>query len=365
MAKEEAAVFEGRLDSIWAPDLLTFINMIKKTGVLELRNGTLTKRIFWEKGELIFANSSDPSESLGSFLIRHGKITKELSLKAGLQITPEKRQGRILIEMGTITPKDLWWAVKNQVLDIVYSVFSWKNGIFSFFEMESPHEEKIKLSTSTTNIIMEGIRRIDEWPRIHEYLPNDRVILEKIPESERDNSVHFYDAEMEVFNLIDGEKTIREIIHNSKMEEFDTLRLLLSFLLAKYSSIKGEQTPKGMQEDIEDTGTLISIFQSYNEIIKEIVHRSKEPLSFQEIANDPVLAGVQIAEDGSLDPKVLLSNVAELPAGKRAETLEESLNNFLSMILFEATPLLSPEDRQDIFKMFKSLHHEGEGNKEN
>jgi len=100
-----------------------------------------------------------------------------------------EKAGEILVQMGVLTPKQLWWAVKNQVLEIIYKIFSLSEGKFYFEEVDELKEEKIKLSTSTTNIIMEGIRRLDELPRIKELIPDDKVVPTLVPEEFRDNSV--------------------------------------------------------------------------------------------------------------------------------------------------------------------------------
>ena len=53
-------IIQGSLKAISVPDLLTFINMIKKTGVLQLRQTSLTKQIYWEQGEVVFASFERP-----------------------------------------------------------------------------------------------------------------------------------------------------------------------------------------------------------------------------------------------------------------------------------------------------------------
>ena len=68
--------------------------------------------------------------------------------------------------MGAISPKDLWWGVKNQALEIIYSLFSWKEGSFVFGDTaDELVNERIVLSINTSTVIMEGIRRLDESAR--------------------------------------------------------------------------------------------------------------------------------------------------------------------------------------------------------
>jgi hypothetical protein len=353
-------ILEGSLRAISVPDVLTFINMVKKTGALTLRLPEHTKKVYWERGEMVFAASSDPEESLGSFLIRHGKITQEQNMKSGLLVEPGRRQGKILVQMGILTPKELWWAVKNQVLEIIYSVFAARDGWFLFEETETPHEEKIKLSTTTTNIIMEGIRRLDEWPRIKEMIPGDRLVPELAPVEARDRNVRFLEGEREILALVDGRRCVREIVHLSHLDEFETLRILMSFILARYVVLpEGPSAAPAEEED--DTVDLESLIASYNHIFSRISGMLDGHLSRDEIyelfagalaaAEDPVLDGAGFDPVGLLDPKVLTANVAELSVEKRQESLDAGLNNLLSFLLFESSKHLSADEKSALFRM--------------
>lgn len=360
MKKEYA--FEGKIRNIPMPDLLTFISMIKKSGILTIEDEKNIRKIFWEKGEMVFANSTHPEESLGNFLLRHGKITEEENIKSGMLVEPGKRQGKILVQMGVLTPKQLWWAVKNQVLEIIYKVFTLSDGKFYFEEVEEPTEEKIKLSTSTTNIIMEGIRRLDELPRIKEIIYDDRIVPTLVPEEFRDPNVKFEEGEIEVMKLVDGARNIRDIIHVSPFEEFETLRILMALILARYIHIPSQTLPT-YEEEIDDASMLENIINSYNYIFGEIWNALGEKMEpkdrqnlFDDIKNnfsDQVLEGPLFDARGHLPPSVLMANVADYPKNKRVEVLSLGLENLLSFILFEASKHLDADQREYIYNLVK------------
>lgn len=363
-------IFEGSLKAISTPDLLTFINLTKKTGALILALESETRRIYWERGEIIFASSSNPEESLGAFLVRHGKITSEENMKSGLLVEPGKRQGRILVQMGVLTPKKLWWAVKNQVLDIIYSVFTVRDGRFSFEEMEEPYEEKIKLSTSTTNIIMEGIRRLDEWPRIKEIIAHDKVTPRLALADRRDTSVRFTESERALLDLVDGGRTVREIIHLSNLEEFETLRLIMAFVLARYIEIP-EGTSAASHEEVEDSQALESAIAAYNRVFGQMsgyLAIRLTPMAVDELmenglasADSPVLDGVHFDGEGQLDGRTLMANVAEIRVEDRSKALDGGLNHLLSFLLFEASKHLKAEEKISLYKMVGDLSAAGPG----
>ena len=100
-------------------------------------------------------------------LIKAGKITMEqCDESVRLLKRTGKRQGAILVDLGYLTPKDLFWGVKYQVMEIIYSLFQIEDGEYEFLEGEIPHDEVITLKMSIGNLIYEGVKRIDNWTRI-------------------------------------------------------------------------------------------------------------------------------------------------------------------------------------------------------
>ena len=139
-------------------DVFAVLNLLKKSGLLVIEHTGALKQIWWQEGEVVFAASSSPTDSLGEFLVRHGRITRAQAETAFAQAGVGRRQGRVLVEMGLITPRQLWWAVRNQVLEIIYALFNWKTGHFRFFDGEVLAEEKIQLAVSAANLKAERAR---------------------------------------------------------------------------------------------------------------------------------------------------------------------------------------------------------------
>lgn len=353
-------ILEGSLRAISVPDVLTFVNLLKKTGVLTIRCGEAVRKLYWERGELVFASSSVPEESLGAFLLRHGKITQEQNDEAGRRVEPGKRQGKVLVQMGVLTPKQLWWAVKNQVLEIIYDLFRLRDGFFFFEETADINEEKIKLSTSTTNIVMEGIRRLDEWPRIRELIPSHDLVPLLTPSEARDPSVKFLEGEMEILALVDGQRDMRALIHASHLDEFETLRVLMSLVLARYIQVPGAAPGQG-EDDVEDVVELETVVDHYNALFVRIGGELERRLSHDERAalfasalsgcDQSVLEGSSFDAKGRLVAKVLTANVADLPAERRKAALSGALENLLSFLLFESSKHLDPAQRAEVYRL--------------
>src|SRR5688572_19334126 len=112
-------ILQGDLSKIQLPDVLSFVALIRETGKLVVRRHDLERTILWKEGDIVFASSSSTEHSLGQFLLRNGKINVQQYEESRRKVSPQLRHGKILVQMGAISPKDLWWGVKNQVLEII------------------------------------------------------------------------------------------------------------------------------------------------------------------------------------------------------------------------------------------------------
>src|ERR1700716_1176893 len=97
------AIFEGDLSRVQVADVLNFVGMIRASGKLIVRQQRLERIIHWKDGEIILASSNSPEHSLGQFLLRNGKITKEQYEESTSRVSPTMRHGKVLVQMGAIS----------------------------------------------------------------------------------------------------------------------------------------------------------------------------------------------------------------------------------------------------------------------
>jgi len=76
----------------------------------------------------------------------------------------------------------------------------------------------IPLQVDVTGIIMEGTRRVDEWARIRELVPNEAVI--PVPEGEIGSVEDLEEVEEQIVRAIDGRRTIADIVLESRSSAF-------------------------------------------------------------------------------------------------------------------------------------------------
>jgi hypothetical protein len=153
--------------------ILVYLNRERKTGTLTVSASSATKNIYLKTGDVIFASSTYEDDRLGEMLLKAGKITVEQYDKSVevLKATG-KRQGAILVELGYLTPKEIFWGLKYQVNEIIQSMFLLEDAGYEFREGNIPAEEVIALKMSMGNLIYAGINRITNWTRIRNKMPD-------------------------------------------------------------------------------------------------------------------------------------------------------------------------------------------------
>src|SRR6188474_1349502 len=209
-----AGGLKGRLSELSLPDVLQYLRQGKATGILTLVSGGARKALYLKDGRVCFASSNLPNDRLGEILIREGKITVEeyeASIKA---IGKGKRQGKALIEMGALSPKDLWEGVQFQVRELVYSIFNWDEGQFHVEESTLPETERITVDLDVRDLLLAGLRRVDASGRVQGRYPESDALLERVPDQPA-GALESY--EQHVLALVDGERSVLDISRESEI----------------------------------------------------------------------------------------------------------------------------------------------------
>jgi hypothetical protein len=211
------------LQTMGLPDVLQWIAAGRKTGTLHIERGSVKKRIIVREGNIFSSWSNDPRESLGQFLIRLGLVSEEQLFKALLaQEEQNKLIGSLLIADGILTEYDLKRALKLKAEETFYDLFLWPSGQFEFREGEVPPDIRITYETPVTPVILEGIRRVDEWQRIKEAFPNMETSF--LP-TDNDTTALAEDEKRALALAAEGH-TIAQISLEIRCSEFETAALL-------------------------------------------------------------------------------------------------------------------------------------------
>jgi DNA-binding response OmpR family regulator len=148
--------------------------------------------------------------------------TIDVSRKSGVLtlIAADGQEGMISFDSG---------AVINAMVedlrgeDAIYRQLLWREGTFDLeFRQVSLSERTVHRTTQA--LLMEGMRRLDEWSRLSELLPPFTKVLELDAEMLRERLREMPDDQNQMVRLIDGERTIGEVIRAHGGDHVDALR---------------------------------------------------------------------------------------------------------------------------------------------
>lgn len=277
---------EGTLKDFSLADIFQLIGLQRKTGILTLQSEIDTVTVIFLDGKIVGAESVEKKleDRLGRVLVKRGYID-DAQLQQALETQREtlQRLGYILIKNNVISPEELKKALHDQINQIIFRLFRWKEGYYHFRQEKTVHYDKENIiPMSAENILMAGVQIVDEWPRIQKKIPNfdivfkkkklppgtrivtsneeeaDFTLLEEAIEEveevveEKDDNVITLTRESELaYALVDSERNVQAIIDACHQGEFETLKALYSLLEDGLIEFTGEQLPEKVEEEKE------------------------------------------------------------------------------------------------------------------
>ncbi|MCA1579368.1 MAG: DUF4388 domain-containing protein [Acidobacteria bacterium] len=244
---------QGTLKTMSLVDLLQFLAAGRKSGTLKFDRGKITKQVYFKNGMIVGSKSNDPREYLGQVLLHYGKVD-DAQLKAAREIqrTSGAKLGEVLVEQGFLTEAEVIEILKTRTLDAIYDLFMWNEGDFEFYDEDPSSDELLLIEVEPTNVIMEGIYRIDEFARYRTLVPSDRAILELA--AGWTSSLKLGKEFRQILYFVEKRMSVAEIcyhMHASAFHVYGQLFTLISEGVARVAGERPEDTPKPGAE-IED-----------------------------------------------------------------------------------------------------------------
>lgn len=226
---------KGNLRDFSTTQLLNLINLARKTGALMIESDGTSARMFFKEGKLVHATMSGQDDSLTAVLQKTGKISAEQAriIKTRARVNTDKELGMLLINAGYVSQEDILRSVRQHILETMDLLFTWNDGKFLFESNQLPPPERITVPIELENIIMEGSRRIKEWERLQDELPDLDMALKftERPHA-RLRHINLSVDEWKVISYINPRNTIRQIAQYNGMNDFQIRKIVYGLLSA-------------------------------------------------------------------------------------------------------------------------------------
>jgi hypothetical protein len=231
-----SVALHGTLKDFGIAEVFQLIGHQRKTGTLVV--GEEDKAIFlaFDEGRVVRggqAGSRTEREPLGQQLVRSGYLTRE---QLDNLLTESERSARPLsdlllatglIELGTLE------AVQHLLTrETVFDVIRRQSGNFYFTAEQIVHDTKAENLLGAEQILMDGLRMLDEWQAFADIVPSEDVVFERVSHLESARALTRGDTDSRlghaecVLQLIDGRLSVRRVIDLSRLGTFEATRAL-------------------------------------------------------------------------------------------------------------------------------------------
>jgi DNA-binding response OmpR family regulator len=151
--------------------------------------------------------------------------TIEISRKTGtISLTTELGEATVWFREGAIIDAEMG---RLQGEPAIYRLLGLSDGHFDV-EFKPVNRYQV-IHASTQAILMEGMRRVDEWGRLMEQLPPLDSLLSPDPEQLADRKADLSDEQLAIVRHFDGRRTIIEVVDESGQDDIEALTQISTF----------------------------------------------------------------------------------------------------------------------------------------
>ncbi len=232
---------KGTLGDFPLPDIFQLIVQQRKSGILVVKSMGNTFRVGIEDGKVVMADymPKERVDYLGEMLLKAGLIDEE-KLNKALEIQKKtlRKIGEILVDdLKAISREDLSHFLNLQIKEVVFKLLSIPEGEYEFYPGRVEYDREYIEPISAEFLLMEGMRMLDEWPQIKKYIPSFGMVLRRVKPP-----LGLSGEEERIYGLVDGRRTVREVIDMGRMGEFYACKIMVDLLM------------KGFIEKVEEKG---------------------------------------------------------------------------------------------------------------
>ncbi len=219
----------GDLGSVDLAQVFQVLTQSQKDGVLDVFGGDQHRGVRVRRGAITLQFDRDSyEERTFEGLQRMDRIPPEK-----LQLASANRHGTndslldVLVKMQVITRAEVTSSFRERMAEELYELFSWSDARFEFHEgarrLEGVSGDTDEdLFFPSDGVVMEAARRLDEWGRIRERVPDEGEVYRPIVEGIAPED----DLQAAVFSSIDGARSVAEVTRRLGRSSFEVSKVV-------------------------------------------------------------------------------------------------------------------------------------------
>ncbi len=328
-------------------DILALLAQTGWRGILSVHQGSITREIYLDHGNVVGVKSSDPEERLGRVMYRYGHISEEDLHGLEDAVGPGRRFGEVAVDLEVVSREQVYKAFAQQITEVVVAALRVGDGTYFFLDGFSESALPTRQAVSVNSLLMDGVTRMDELTYFTEKIPT----VEHVPALGSQKSKPNEDL-LDVFQHIDGKRSVRELGRITGLGEFETIKKVYGLLQTHHVVIKAPQL----------SGGPVAVVAAANDVLKAVFARAvasgvaeelRTSLSTyavgQGVFYDMLLSGAGPDESGRLHAERVADNARMVAGGEDVEqTLRKLLFDYVSFGLFSLGSAIGSEAEKEL-----------------
>ncbi|WP_396222683.1 DUF4388 domain-containing protein [Gemmatimonas sp.] len=236
----------GSLSEASLADVLQLLSLGQKTGCLSIARDGSFSAVHFTDGRVVHACIVNRRDRLGDRLVRLGAVAADelARLAAQLQVQDDRDLAKALLARELVDHDLLVQVFRTQVEEVVYHLFGWTQGTFTFEPDDDISLDAPLFSISADSLLLEGARRIDEWSLIEKKIPSFDLIFEADGSRVSARDVSLSSAQERIAALLDGTNDVHALIERSGLSEFDVGKALYGLVTTGHAQRVGRSAAR-------------------------------------------------------------------------------------------------------------------------
>ena len=265
---------KGKIDDYGIADIFQLIGQQRRSGILTVRSGKNIGEVYFVQGMISRAHPaySAPRKNPFGECAFKANLVSEKNLEKALAVQEKtlKPLEELFLEMKFLDQYEIQKLSDFLLSETLYDVLQWRSGEYEFAMKDVDHDERFYDLVSVDHILLDTLRMVDEEPELLRRIPNFNIVFEKTTGSE-DQDIDFLSSddgddeetyEEIVYNFVNGQNRVRNIIDRSLLGRYHTLNALVSLIDA--GLIVKTSVGKAAEQKMAVTKNRLATYLSYS-----------------------------------------------------------------------------------------------------
>lgn len=323
-------------------DVIGLLGQTGWRGELAVMDSHATRRLFFDRGNIVGVLTNAEQERLGQVMYRYGALTADQleQLEHGM-VNKSRPIGELAVDLGFVASTDVFRLLRRQVEEVVLGVLTVDDGTFFFLE---GFDDALLVSHQIVNAnaaLMDGVQKFDEIKYFRDRIPSS----EHIP-APAVGYVGVVPPELEpTFQLVNGKTSIIELGRQSGRGEFAVTKDVFSLLRQGCVTLSPPTSESSNQATMVLSNEALRSIHRYADEAGAGGAFREALASFASGAGlyDLLFRGAGPARDGTFDGDRVSDNIELVDPSQPMVTLRRMMHEYIAFALFSVQTKLDAE----------------------